>query len=159
MALRFGCENLGAATVIEGLTTLLVSASTNPVPDLVALAATQSQDGVLRTEVGGAGSFSVASINLGAGSTLQVSATGTNPNVPLSVSLCPTDATTGACLQAAAPVLDVSVAAGATPTFSVFVQIGEITAFNPAETRLQVQFTDPSGEVRGATSVALLRSQ
>ena len=159
MALRFGCENLGAATVIEGLTTLLVSASSNPVPDLVALAATQSQDGVLRAEVGGAGSFSVASINLGAASTLQVSATGTNPNVPLSVSLCPTDATTGACLQPAAPTLDVNVAAGATPTFSVFVQIGEITAFNPAESRLQVQFTDPSGEVRGATSVALLRTQ
>ena len=156
--LRFGCENLGAATVIDGLNTLLLSASVASVPDVIALAATVSADGVMRASAAGAGAFSVASINLGAAATLSVSAESTNSSLPVSISLCPTDSS-GSCSQPASASVEQSFASGATPTFAVFVQIGEITAFNPETTRVRVLFTDVNGEVRGATSVAILRSQ
>ena len=156
--LRFGCENLGTATVVDGLNTLLLSSSVGAVPDLVALAATQSSDGVMRADSGGAGAFSVASVNLGATGTLRVSAESTNAGLPVSMSICPTNSA-GSCSQPAAETLEVSIGSGATPTFAVFVQIGEITAFNPETTRVQVRFTDLNGEVRGATSVAILRDQ
>jgi len=156
--LRFGCENLGTATVVDGLNTLLLSASAGAVPDVIALAATVSADGVMRTSSSGAGAFSVASINLGAAANLRVSAQSTNTDLPVSISLCPTDAQ-GNCSQPAAEFVDLSISGGATPTFAVFVQIGEITAFNPETTRVRVLFTDTSGEVRGATSVAILRAE
>gem|GEM_PF-786305 len=156
--LRFGCENLGAATVVDGLNSLLLSASTASVPDVVALAATASNDGVMRASAGGAGAFSVASVNLGATGDLRISAESTNGSLPVSISVCPTDSL-GACTQPAAESVQFSIAGGSTPTFAVFVQIGEITAFNPETTRVRVSFTDVNGEVRGATSVAILRDQ
>ena len=156
--LRFGCENLGAATVVDGLNTLLLSASTVSVPDVVALAATASADGVMRASPEGAGAFSVASVNLGASGNLRVSAESTNTSLPVSISLCPTN-NLGSCTQPAAESVELSIAGGSTPTFAVFVQIGEITAFNPETTRVRVRFTDVNGEVRGATSVAILRDQ
>lgn len=156
MQLRFGCENLGTATVVDGLTTLLLSASNFAVPDVVALAATSSADGVVRTASGGAGAFSVASVNLGAAAQLNVTATITNSSVPVSISLCPTDST-GQCLQTAAPIISTNIAAGGTPTFSVFVQAGELIDFDPAGTRIRVTFSDAQGRVRGATSVAIAR--
>jgi len=156
--LRFGCENLGAATVVDGLNTLLLSASVASVPDVVALAATASEDGVMRASATGAGAFSVASVNLGTAGNLRVSAESTNGSLPVSISVCPTNSF-GACSQPAAESVELTIASGATPTFAVFVQIGEITAFNPETTRVNVRFTDVNGQVRGATSVAILRSQ
>ena len=158
VGLRFGCDNLGQATQVDGLNTLLLSASTAPVADVVALAATVSGDGVLRTEPGGAGAFGVASVNLGATSQVTVTAQGTNPNVPVDATVCPTDAS-GNCLTPAASSISVNIATSATPTFSVFVQVGQLTTFDPALTRMRVTFTDASGAVRGATSVALFREQ
>lgn len=156
LPLRFGCDNLGTATVVDGLNTLLVSASNTAVPDVVALAATASRDGVVRTNATGAGAFGVASINLGSAANLTVSAAITNTSVPVAISLCPTDAT-GACLQEAAAQVTVAIGANATPTFSVFVQAGEEILFDPAGTRIRVSFTDGLGQVRGATSVAIVR--
>ena len=127
-------------------------------PDVVALAATASADGVMRASPEGAGAFSVASVNLGASGNLRVSAESTNTSLPVSISLCPTN-NLGSCTQPAAESVELSIAGGSTPTFAVFVQIGEITAFNPETTRVRVRFTDVNGEVRGATSVAILRDQ
>jgi len=154
--LRFGCDNLGSAAIVDGLTTLLFSASSLPAADLIALAATVSNDGVVRTNSTGAGAFSVASVNLGAAAALTASVRGTNPTVPLALSICPTDSS-GNCLQAAADTATLTVAANATPTFSVFVQTAELIPFDPANTRVQVTFTDSGGVVRGATSVAVVR--
>ncbi len=155
--LRFGCDNLGSAVVLDGLTTLLFSASSQPVADLIALAATASNDGVVQTNTTGAGAFSVASVNLGAAAALTASVSGTNATVPLALSICPTDLS-GNCLQPAADTATLTVAANATPTFSVFVQAAELIAFDPANTRVRVVFTDSGGVVRGATSVAVVRN-
>jgi hypothetical protein len=46
--LKFGCDNLPNADIQSGLNSLLISASVDPVPDIVALAATISNDGVAR---------------------------------------------------------------------------------------------------------------
>ncbi len=155
--LRFGCDNLGAATVLDGLTTLLLSASDTPVADVVALVATATNNGVVETNASGAGAFSVASINLGAQAQVTATVSGTNSVVPLALSVCPTDSL-GNCLQDAAPSVTLSVGAGATPTFSVFVQAAEAIPFDPANTRIRVTFADASGVIRGATSVAVVRN-
>lgn len=157
LQLRFGCDNLGSAAVLDGLTTLLFSASNQPAADLIALAATATNNGVVETNGSGAGAFSVASVNLGASATLTASVSGTNADVPLALSICPTDSA-GNCLQPATGSSTLSIAANATPTFSVFVQATELTPFDPANTRIRVLFTDSAGVVRGATSVAVVRN-
>ena len=64
--LRFDCSNTEPAPVTLGLNTLLMSASSIPVPDIVALAATPTADGTLRLPgVNGSGAFAVASVNVG----------------------------------------------------------------------------------------------
>ncbi len=48
MVMYFSCTNTMSAVVHPGLNTFLVSASTTPVPDMVALAATFGNDGIDR---------------------------------------------------------------------------------------------------------------
>ena len=56
--LNFDCTNTDLAPVNVGLNTLLLSASTSPVPDIVALAATLTNDGIVNIPgAGGTGSF------------------------------------------------------------------------------------------------------
>ena len=156
LPLRFGCENLGSAKVVDGLTTLLFSASNAPVADVVALAATASGNGVAELDSNGAGAFAVASVNVGAASTLVVTAESTNPLVPVDLSICPTDSS-GACLQPVAAASTVAIDAGATPTFSIFAAASQPIALDPENTRIRVTFSDSGGAIRGATSVAVQR--
>lgn len=67
--LRFACANASQAPVVTGLNTLLLSASTTAVPDIVALAATITQDGIANIDPNtGAGVFAVATVNVGSSS-------------------------------------------------------------------------------------------
>jgi hypothetical protein len=43
----------------------------------------------------------------------------------------------------------------ATPTFAIFVSATNSVAFDPANNRITVQFTDSGNAVRGETSVAV----
>jgi hypothetical protein len=65
VALRFGCDNSDSVPVIDGVNTLLLSGSETAVADMVALAATVGQNGILDLP-GNAGSsaFSVACLRL-----------------------------------------------------------------------------------------------
>jgi virginiamycin B lyase len=68
IALGFDCTGVDAAPSNTGLNTLLLSAAATPVPDIVALAVTAQNDGILRiTGTTGAGAFAVATVNVGAG--------------------------------------------------------------------------------------------
>ena len=69
--------------------------------------------------------------------------------------ICQTNSTTGQCLAPpSAGGLQVDLPAGTTATFSVFVHATGAILFNPAGTRLFVEFFDTVG-VRGLTSVAV----
>jgi hypothetical protein len=76
-------------------------------------------------------------------------------SLPLSIALCPTDPSSGACLQPATASFPQSFAANATPTFSVFLAAGAPIPFAPDTSRVFVRFTDGSGISHGSTSVAV----
>ena len=154
MRLRYVCDNSAPAAALTGINTLSLSASETAVPDVVALAATTTGDGVARVPPG---FFSLATVNVGSTGTVSVTADTGLANLPLSVSLCETNPTTGACVNPAVPAasLVTQAPAGGTQTFAVFLSAAEAIALDPARSRVFVRFTDASGVVRGATSVAL----
>ena len=156
MAMTFSCTNTGPADVHPGLNTLLISASMTPVPDMVALAATLGNDGIVNVPgANGTGAFAVATVNMGAGGTITASADTGSAGLPVGLQLCQTDAGSGLCVSPVRPTVTTPVNAGTTPTFAVFVEGHGTVPFDPATNRVFVRFTDAAGLVRGATSVAV----
>jgi glucose/arabinose dehydrogenase len=156
--IRFGCANAPPAPVLTGVNTLLLSASTLPAPDVVALAATAGGNGIVDVSPSTqTGAFAVAAVNVGAGDTITATAHTAGAVLPVNLAICPTDPATGTCLAAAGPRATVSIGAGASSTFAVFVSASGPVPFDPASNRIVVRFTDGAGTVRGATSVAVRR--
>lgn len=153
LALSFSCDNASPAVTHAGLNTLLLSASASPVPDIVALAATLTGDGIVN--VPDTGVFAVATINLGAGGAITASADTGGVPLPLAIALCETNPVTGICLGPSGSGVTTQVDAGETPTFGIFVARTGNVPFDPATNRIFVRFTDAGGITRGATSVAV----
>ena len=71
------------------------------------------------------------------------------------ISLCQTNAAS-VCLAAPAGSVTLPIAAGATPTFAIFVTgTGAPVPFLPGQNRIFVRFKDADGNTRGSTSVAV----
>ncbi len=156
VAFNFTCSGTVPAATIVGVNTLLLSASTTPVPDIVALAATPGNDGIVNVPgATGTGVFAVAAANVGAGGALTVTADSGGVLLPLTASLCETNPTTGACISPLAASVATTINANATPTFAVFVTGTGAIPFAPATNRIFVRFRDAGGVTRGATSVAV----
>jgi hypothetical protein len=157
--LRFGCDQAETARTIRGVNTLLLSASTQPTPDIVALAATADNDGIATvTPPSGTGAFAVAIVNVGAPGHIIASADTGAAALPVSLSLCPTVAQTAQCATPPSTAVALDLGANATATLSVFVVANGPLPFDPANNRVFVSFKDGGGVVRGATSVCV-RSQ
>jgi hypothetical protein len=156
VSLAVKCANHGAVPHIAGVNTLTFAATLNPTPDMVALALTTSNDGILAIPaVGAAGAFSVASINLGTTAQVQVSADTGGGTLPIAITLCQTNPASGVCLVAPAALVSTTVAAGATPTFAVFAQANQAVPLDAAHNRIFLRFKDINGALVGATSVAV----
>lgn len=157
LPLVFSCSGANPAPSFPGLNTVLLSASNTQPPDLVALIATVSNDGVVQMPaINQAAAFAVASVNVGADATITVSAdTGNLTPSPVTATICQTVPSTGACMAAPAASVTLNVLPNATPTFGVFVTSTEAVPFAPATTRVFVRFLDGNGVVRGATSAAI----
>jgi len=157
--LGFGCRNSTAASSFVGLNTLLLSATQGAVADVIALAATIANDGIVRVDpVTNAGAFSVASINVGSGDSLQVTADTGLAVLPVELSVCQTDTNTGQCMNPTVPTtepISVEIGANETPTFAVFAASTEAIPLDPANSRVFIRFQDTNGLTRGATSVAV----
>ena len=98
----FNCGGAPAAAITTGVDTLLYSASSSAVPDIVALAATVQNDGILHiTGTNGSNAFAVASVNVGASGAITVSANTGSATLPLNLMLCQTNPTSGQCFGAA----------------------------------------------------------
>ena len=155
----FQCENASPAGTILGVNTFTFAASSTPVPDVVALAATPTSDGIVNIpSATGINAFSVASINLGIEGMISATAELSTPGLPVSITACETDPATAECINPTSPTpdpIDTTIAGMATPTFSFFVTGSGDVPFDPATNRAVVRFTDQVGEIRGATSVAL----
>ena len=138
----------------------MISASADPIPDVVALAATINNDGIVNIAGdNGSGVFAVASVNVGIGGTITATRDTGGASLLAEVTICETDIATGICLDGIIPPVTTSVTteivADATPTFGIFVRgLGNVP-FDPANRRIFLRFTDQGGEVRGATSVAV----
>jgi hypothetical protein len=108
---------------------------------------------------GGAGAFAIASVNLGVSEPIIVSADTGPVSLPVTTTLCQTDPGNGQCLSAPSPTVSLSFAAGAEPTFSVFLQSSGAIPFAPATSRIFVRFKAADGDFvglpYGGTSVAI----
>jgi hypothetical protein len=154
--LNFTCATTVPATSITGLTTLLLTAAGTPVPDIVALAATLSNNGVVGIAgATGTGVFAVATVNVGTSGPITALADTGGVNLPVTLTLCETSPTTGSCVGPMATSVATQITANATPTFGVFVQGTGTVAFDPAQNRIFVRFMDAQGVTRGSTSVAV----
>jgi hypothetical protein len=155
MALDFDCLGIGPAAVETGVDTVDLAMSNAPVADVIALSATVSNNGIAELPAGGAGAFAVASTNIGATSQIVVSVDTGSASLPLTATLCQSNPGTGACLATPSSTVTLSDAAGAAPTFSVFLEANGTIPFAPATSRVFVRFKDPAGGLHGSTSVAV----
>ena len=156
VAFTFTCANApGAAATNVGVDTLNLSASTTPVPDVVALAASGDPGYVDIPGATGTGVFAVATVNLGIDATITAAANTGTANLPVTLTVCQTNSTSGTCLAAPAPSATTDIQPNATPTFGIFVTGSAAVANSPGVNRVFVTFTDSGGTLRGETSVAV----
>jgi DNA-binding beta-propeller fold protein YncE len=155
MALDFSCAGVAPASILPGLDTVDLTFSETPIADIIALAATATNNGIVEVPTGGAGAFAVATDNLGASAPLTVSVDTGAATLPVVATICPSNPATGACLSSPAASVPLTIAGGTTPTFSIFVSAAGAVPFDPAGSRIFVRFTDAGGELHGSTSVAI----
>jgi hypothetical protein len=154
--LTFDCANTAPAPSTSGLNTLLLTAAGTPIPDIVALAATLRNDGVVGIPGStGTGVFAVATVNVGASGAITAMADTGGETLPVTLTICETNPTSGTCIAAPASNVTTQINANATPTFGLFVLGNGTVSFDPARRRIFVRFLDPQGVTRGATSVAV----
>jgi hypothetical protein len=153
LPLFFDCDDENPAPSTPGVNTVDLVFSATPIADIVALAATASNDGTVHV-ANGAGAFAVATVDVGAAGALIASADTGAASLPVAVSLCQTNSA-GQCLSPPSATVPVDFTAGATPTFSVFVLSSGSVPFAPGASRVFVRFADSGGVLHGSTSVAV----
>ncbi|PHP67725.1 hypothetical protein CSC94_08520 [Zhengella mangrovi] len=158
--LVFDCTNTSPAGTIFGVNTFQYTASTTPIADLVAIAATIGNTGYISIPgTTGQSAASVAAINIGATQTVTASVTeqaigGTDPNMPATLTICRANSS-GVCLTTFAASTSFTATAGQTYFFVVLAQGSGTVADNPATNRAHIYFRNASSQVVGATSVAV----
>ena len=156
LGFNYSGSNAAPVEELSGINTLLMSASNDPVPDVIALAATIQDDGIVRASTPTRiGAFAVATTNVGVAARITVSANTADQSLPLGIALCQTNPATSQCVSPLGPTVTVDIPAGGTPTFAVFVTASGPIALDPATRRIFVEFADQSGAIRGRTSVAV----
>ena len=155
LSFGFTCDNAPVAAGISGVNTLMLSASSIPTADIIALAAT-NDPGAINVPLNGTGAFSVATSNQGATASITARVSPRPAVLPVNLGICQSDPTTGKCTADPAPMVTADVPSGATPTFAIFVGgRNQAIPFDPANNRVSVEFLDAGGVVRGSTSVAV----
>jgi len=158
IAVLFACTNKPVTISVVGLNTFLLSASTTPSPDLVAVSATASHDQIVNVPgTNGTGFFSAAAINIGAAGTITATADDGGKGLAVNLTLCQTDPSTGACINPTSPgsSATLTIANNQTVTFSIFVTETGSVPFDPANNRLFLRLETGDGVTRGATDVAV----
>jgi YVTN family beta-propeller protein len=150
------CDGTTYAPITLGLNTVDLQFSATPIPDVIVLAATVQNNGIVEVPLSSQqeGAFAIASDNIGAPATLTVSADTGAATLPVTVTLCQTTAD-GQCQAPPAPTVTLDDATDATPTFSVFVAASGAIPLAPGTARIFVRFLDGGGVSHGSTSVAV----
>jgi streptogramin lyase len=153
--LTFGCGGVTPVSPIAGVNTVNLLFSPTPVPDVIALAATDDPGYVDIPSATGTGEFAVATINLGIDATITVAANKGAANLPVALTICQTNPSSGLCVGPPTATVITDIQPNATPTFGVFVIGSAAVADMPGTNRVFVTFTDAGGTLRGETSVAV----
>lgn len=168
MHLLVECENSDPAPLVPGLSSFSMGVGVGQPADIVALAATLLGDGIVRVDGDGAGigTFAVATSNVGGTGTITVRVGSTliglggppigDLSLTLDLSICMTDANSGLCLADPQPELEFTTLPDENLSFAIFVLgNGDPIPFDPARSRLFVEFLNGDGQTVGATSVAV----
>jgi YVTN family beta-propeller protein len=153
--LVISCAGTAPAPEVVGLDVPGIAFSTTAAPDVVVLSATTSNNGIVATPVGTAAAFAAATDNVGAAGSLTATVDTQGLALPVTLTVCQTNPGTGACLATPTASLSVTFAAGATPTFSVFLLPTGTIPFAPSAYRVFLRFIDTNGVSHGSTSVAV----
>ena len=153
-------ETLKAIGVASGYTNSAIGMAAYTIGYPIAtFVATPSGNNVLTIPVGGSAAFTVAAENQSSESFASITvktSTGTNSSLPVQVTICQTNASTGQCLAAPASTVTLSpFAPDANANFSVFVTAMAAIASSPSN-EVFVLFTNPSGTVLGSASVEVV---
>jgi virginiamycin B lyase len=160
---QFGYDCIGsstgfpAAVKIVGVNTVRLTFSPTPVADMIAVGTTPSNDGFATLAFDGV--FAIATSNVGVAAQLTGKIRLSNPSLPLTATVCETDPVTAVCKQPPAASVSRVVAQNETATFAAFLHASDVIPSDPAANRILFEFTDPSGVVRGSTSVAVRTPQ
>lgn len=149
--LIYDCANSTPARSLVGVNTISLSASEDPVADVVALITTTD----LAIPIGGSASAAVAVANVGSAAEVTVRLDMAGASLPLEALVCRTNPTTGACLEPLDDQTELTLAANATASFMVTLNASDYIDFNPANNRVFVRFIDDRGVLRGATSLSV----
>ncbi|MBI1234934.1 MAG: hypothetical protein GC208_10575 [Alphaproteobacteria bacterium] len=145
----------GYARRVGGINTFTVSSSLDPIPDIIALAATATSNGVLEIAAPGqAGAFAVGTFNLGAGDTITARPVLSDAGLPATLTICLTGAT-GACTSPRADSIDAMILQNQSQSYAVFARTQGAIPLQAAVNRINVEFRDSTGALRGSTSVAI----
>ncbi len=144
-------DNSSTSELFNGINTWLLRATVSAGPDIIALTTTTDFHQI---ECSGTNAFAVASSNVGAAATgnITVSANTGTVSLPLNISIQETDPGTGTVIGD--NILE-NVGAGENRTVVVFVTFNGCVAFNPATNRIFIEFRDHADNVIGSTSTAV----
>jgi virginiamycin B lyase len=152
----YDCDNVEAVATIVGVNTLLLTFSAVPVPDMITVGVTHSNDGYAHTGgTSGTGLFATAATNIGASGQLTARVRLSDAALPLTVTICQTDPSTGQCLAPPSATVTTTIAANQNTTWTAFLKASGAVAQDPAKNRVYFEFVDSSGVVRGSTSTAV----
>lgn len=151
----FDCENTQPVESFDGLNTFLVSASVAAVPDMIAISATASNNGILEIPgATGTQAFGTAAINIGAAGAITASVDTGSTTLPLNLTICQSTGA-GTCMAAPAASVTTTIANNQTVTYSIFGTATAAIALDPSQKRIFLRLKTGDGVTRGATSVAV----
>jgi hypothetical protein len=158
MGVIFDCANTPTTVTVSGLNTFLLSASGTPSPDLIAIGATPTGDGILNLPgANGTELFAAAAINIGAAGQITATIDDNGRGLALTAAICQSDPMTAQCVNPPSPGSSATFNAGANQTVTLTMSVtgaGNVP-FDPASNRLFVRLKTSDGVTRGATSVAV----
>ncbi|PHP65408.1 hypothetical protein CSC94_18785 [Zhengella mangrovi] len=165
LALVFDCANADPVQILWGVNTFAFTASSLPLPDMVAIVSTLNNDGYITIPASGTAAQNIAAaavVNIGATGAVTVQVTeqadnGPDPNMAANLLICETNSS-GACISSYAPSLNITATNGETRFFQILaIGTGGAIADDPAINRAHLYFRS-GADVVGATSVAVRRA-
>jgi len=155
--IEFGyvCNTGNPADVLVTTNTVLFSASEQRPLDIVALAATINNDGIVNIpDSENFGVFSAANVNVGSAGNVTASVAVLGEQLD-EVLICPTNFVTGECIDTPSESTFAFQGENGTASFGIFVRNASPVEFRPDLNRVVLIFTDDEGVIRGRTSVAV----